>query len=425
MAWACGSDGQCRSAGGDPGPHVHGKWRRPVPRRHYRAFVRRRRDDGAAGRSAGRGRERGRDAARDATDAGHGARSRACRSGTCRCGRAGIAHTGAAGRRELRIDAGAVFRRRECAAARGPRRVGAVRRCASCGATGAARRPPGRRQATATRWRGDAMKDHWWLPAIVAVVLAGCHEETASAPVTLQPVPVRVQAVRRGDISETLTATGETAALSVLRLASPIAGRVTALTVRPGDRLDAGAVAARVMALENEAAVHGFAFLEQAGTLSAAERQRADQLQRDLASRAIALRAPFAAVVAERLHNPGEQVAQNDVLLELFDPQSLCVIAQVPIASASRVRAGMPVEVDAGGTVASGEIESLAPVVTAQTLTVPVRIRLTTALAPPLLHAAVTARITVAQHHDTLLVPPSALLSSAVTDEGVVMVAES
>ena len=154
------------------------------------------------------------------------------------------------------------------------------------------------------------------------------------------------------------------------------------LNARAGDHLDAGAVAARVIALENEAAVHGFAFLDAAANLSAAERARAQRLQRDLGSRDIALRAPFAAVVAERLRNPGEQVAQNDVLLELFDPHSLYVLAQVPVESAARIHEGMPAEISSGGTTVPGHVEALAAALAPQTLTVPVRIRLATALRP-------------------------------------------
>jgi multidrug efflux pump subunit AcrA (membrane-fusion protein) len=260
------------------------------------------------------------------------------------------------------------------------------------------------------------------IPVVVAA-LTGCHEHTEAPPIALQPAGVRVQPVRTGDISEVLSITGETAALSTLRLASPIAGRVTWLTARPGDRLDAGTVAARMISLENEAAIHGFAFLDRAAHLSAAERARDQRVQRELETRDIPLRVPFTAVVAERLHNPGEQVAANDVLLELFDPQSLYVLAQVPVESASRIRGGMGAEINTGNATVSGQVEALAAALVPQTLTVPVRIRLATPLTPPLLHAAVTARVTVAQHHDALLIPRSALLSSNVTDQAVVMVA--
>jgi len=255
------------------------------------------------------------------------------------------------------------------------------------------------------------------------VALAACHEEAEAPPVKPQPAQVRVAAVRTGDISETLNATGETAALSVLRLASPIAGRITVLNARAGDHLDAGAVAARVLSLENEAAVHGFALLDTTSTLSPAERTRAQRLQHDLAARDIPLRVPFAAVVAERLHNPGEQVASNDVLLELFDPRSLYVLAQVPVEAAAQIHPGQAAEITIGGTTVPGQVELLAAALVPQTLTVPVRITLARPLDPALLHAAVTVHITVTQHHDVLLIPRSALLSSNVANEAVVMVA--
>jgi multidrug efflux pump subunit AcrA (membrane-fusion protein) len=217
--------------------------------------------------------------------------------------------------------------------------------------------------------------------------------------------------------------TGETAALRVLRLASPVAGRVTVLNVRAGDRLAAGEVAARVIPLENEAALHGFAWLDSNDAPPADEHATARRLRRQLAGHDVPLRTPFAAVVADRLHNPDEQVAPTDVLLELFDPDSLYVVAQVPVDEIGRVRVGMPVSVSHGGGGADGTVAALLTSLAPQTLTVPVRISLSTPLQPPLLHAAVQARITAARHADTLLIPRTAVLSSTVGQEGLVMVA--
>ena len=150
-----------------------------------------------------------------------------------------------------------------------------------------------------------------------------------------QPIRVRVAPVQRGDIADMLTVTGETAALSSLRLASPVAGRITTLSVRPGDHLAKDEVAAQVITFENEAALRGFALLEETTQPTTDERQLTRRLRKDLGTRTVPLRVPFAAVVAERLHNPGELVAQNDVLLEVFDPSSLYVIAQVPADAAA------------------------------------------------------------------------------------------
>jgi HlyD family secretion protein len=237
------------------------------------------------------------------------------------------------------------------------------------------------------------------------------------------PIPVRVLLARRGEISDGLTVTGETAAAAVLRLASPVTGRVTWLAARPGDSLARNTVAARVLPLESEAALHGFRVLEDAAAMSPKERLVARPLQRRLRTADIPLRIPFAAVVATRLHNPGEQVAPTDVLLELFDPQSLYVLAQVPVESASRIDPGMPVEVTYGDVHVSGAVAALITVLEPQTLTLPVRVSLTTPLQPPLLHAAVECHVTTARHRDAVLVPRAALLSSALSGSGVLMIA--
>src|SRR5207244_2156469 len=162
------------------------------------------------------------------------------------------------------------------------------------------------------------------------------------------------------------------------------------------------------MPIENEAALQGFSLLRGAAALSAEDEAAARRLERSLSTRDIPLHAPFPSVVAERLHNPGEQVAQNDVVLELFDPNSLYVIAQVPIEAAARIAAGMPVEVESTSQHATGEVAALVTALAPQTLTAPVRISLTTPLRPPLLHAAVECRITMQRHSNSLLIPRSA-----------------
>jgi multidrug efflux pump subunit AcrA (membrane-fusion protein) len=258
------------------------------------------------------------------------------------------------------------------------------------------------------------------LSACLCAALLACSTPREEAEPAAVPVAVGVAPVRRGEISATLTASGETAALGILRLASPVAGRVTELAVQPGDRIAAGAVAARILPLENEATLHGLDVLADAGALGD-ERPLARRLAGGIHD--IPVRVPFAAVVAERLHNPGEQVAPNDVLLELFDPRTLVVVAQVPIRDSGAVRAGLPVDVEVGGTHLAGQVAALLPGVSPQALTVPVRIALSTPVAPPLLHAAALCRVTTARHADALLVPIAALASSTVEAEGAVMVA--
>lgn len=246
--------------------------------------------------------------------------------------------------------------------------------------------------------------------------------ETPESP-AVQPVRVRVALVQRGDVSDVLTVTGETAALSTLRLASPVTGRITTLSVRAGDHVARDEVAAQVISFENEAALRGFTLLEGTAHLTAEERQLGQRLRQDLGTRAVPLRAPFAAVVADRLHNPGELVAQNDVLLELFDPSSLYVIAQVPVNEAAQVRSGAPTDVEFAGRTAHGEVTAIITALTPQTLTVPVRITLRAPPEPALLHAAVRCRIQLAHDPQALVIPGSALISSRVGRHGAVVVA--
>ena len=265
--------------------------------------------------------------------------------------------------------------------------------------------------------------------AITCVLLGSCAGIGCSRPdeppevAAVPPLHVRVVPVQRSDMSDMLSVTGETAALSTLRLASPVTGRIAVLAARAGDRLAKDDVAAQVISFENDAALRGFTLLEHTTPLTTDERQATGRLRKDLSVRTVPLRVPFAAVVAERLHNPGELVAQNDVLLEVFDPASLCVIAQVPVDAAAQVHPGAPVEVDFGEQKIRGEVTAIITALTPQTLTVPVRIALSVPLEPALLHAAVRCRIQVAYDPSALVIPGSAVVSSRVARRGTVIVA--
>ena len=69
---------------------------------------------------------------------------------------------------------------------------------------------------------------------LIALTGSACRgkEEAESKSSSPQPIRVKVAAVVKGSICEQLEASGETQALTVLRLASPVAGRITALAFR-------------------------------------------------------------------------------------------------------------------------------------------------------------------------------------------------
>ena len=60
-----------------------------------------------------------------------------------------------------------------------------------------------------------------------------------------------------------------------------------------------------------------------------------------LSDRAV-VRAPFAGVVAQRFHNPGDLVeaAASDPVLKVINPSQLQVVAAVPASELSRVVVG-------------------------------------------------------------------------------------
>src|SRR5438093_7825769 len=102
------------------------------------------------------------------------------------------------------------------------------------------------------------------LLAVLALLVCSCRPGGESEEAEMEaprPAAVTIAAVREGDVQEVLRVAGETSALSVVRLASPIAGRLTFLSVQPVDRLAAGEAAVRVLPLESEGALNGFGVL--------------------------------------------------------------------------------------------------------------------------------------------------------------------
>ncbi len=90
---------------------------------------------------------------------------------------------------------------------------------------------------------------------------------------------------------------------------------------------------------------------EAEGDLEQARAQSTPRLA--LSDRAI-VRAPFAGVVAQRFHNPGDLVeaAASDPVLSVIDPSRLQVVAAVPAAEFSRIAVGHYAEC-VGGSQAS------------------------------------------------------------------------
>ena len=232
-------------------------------------------------------------------------------------------------------------------------------------------------------WR-QAMTWRVLILLVVSVGSAACRRETppAEAPNEAEiAVPVAAQPARRGSLRAIIRTTGVVtpAAGAEFMATAPEPARIVEIPPAEGDRVARGDVLVRfdVPSAAAEAARHeadiarAQALLENArvaqararelverGIISRREMENADReladAQADLgraeaarrtseaaAARAI-VRAPFAGIIAQRLHNPGDVVQgiATDPILRLVDPDRLEVMAPIPAADAPRVLPG-------------------------------------------------------------------------------------
>jgi RND family efflux transporter MFP subunit len=193
--------------------------------------------------------------------------------------------------------------------------------------------------------------------------------ETSQSDNQEKPPRVRAIAATKAAISSRLALTGSVAPYRVARLASPAEGPVAGIRVREADRVRAGDPLAfigrkkgadaliaslreelkkeednlrRTRQLVESEALPGEQ-LDQAR--SAFEKVRAQLVQAEETARDYAVYAPWEGVVSRVHVKEGEFVAPRAVLLEIYDPASLVILAAIPERHAAEVTAGMRVDV--------------------------------------------------------------------------------
>lgn len=242
-------------------------------------------------------------------------------------------------------------------------------------------------------------------------------------------------------------------------LSSPVAGRVSQLSVEEGDKVAAGAVLATIEdpalpagSIEARAGVASARAASEAAALDLARQQRlVDQgigARRDLeearakaaaaaaeleaanarsglAARQSAraqLRAPFAGVVLHVYKRAGESVDGTAAtpVVEIADLGVLEVRAQVAPASLVKLKEGMPAHVRVAGIADDlpATVARVAPAVDPTTLLGSVRIQLSATANVPVGSAA-TARIVIGTH-EGLVVPATALRRSQLGSDELV-----
>jgi RND family efflux transporter MFP subunit len=247
---------------------------------------------------------------------------------------------------------------------------------------------------------------------LLAVVVA--HSAHAQAPEVVTRPLAEVAIYLERDAS------AQTVALNESRIAAEIAGRIEAIPVMVGSRIARGAVVARIDCRDHELSVSRSAAALEAtrSRLALAEQQlaRAQDLQTRtfLSAEALAgretearvlraeaeqaramlasaervvekcvVRAPFDAIVRERLADVGELAAPGTALAVLLDAVRLEVAAQVQVRDAESLAAARAIRFEGDGGERSLKLLRISPAIDPQARTVEARLAFAKAPAPP------------------------------------------
>jgi multidrug efflux pump subunit AcrA (membrane-fusion protein) len=272
------------------------------------------------------------------------------------------------------------------------------------------------------------------LGAAVALLMAaaGCGKG-GSLPQDSQeeqpPVVMSVTAatVRMAPMREELRLLGTTAAMRHITLRAPAAGRVIGFSLQNGDRVRAGQVVAHLLNREVEAAEQGLEVAQQIDPAEAASMARS--VNRYAHDAGIAVTAPEAAVVSQRIVSSGQMVTDLEPLADLIDPRSIYVEAAVPVDDISLVRPGM------SATITSpldpridfpARVAALAPNFTqGAAATSSARLEFIGARKISEAGAPVEIRLTIKSAPDAVVIPSAAMFQDAANDTFYVFVAGS
>ncbi len=249
------------------------------------------------------------------------------------------------------------------------------------------------------------------------LLTAGLFAAAAAAqPPEMPPSPVRFTEARSHDVRRTISLTGSVDSRRASLVATEVAGAVSRLYAREGDRVERGAplvgLRAEEIRLRLEAArgqlQEAAARLKLAGSQLARARDlfaeqvisqgelddavseseawsgRVAQLESDVARleidlRRATVRAPFAGVVVREHTAEGEWLAIGDPVAEMIDLGDLEVTVEVPESYYSGLAAGGSARVvftSLGGREVTGTIRAVVPRANAQARTFPVKIGL-------------------------------------------------
>jgi membrane fusion protein (multidrug efflux system) len=225
------------------------------------------------------------------------------------------------------------------------------------------------------------------MAAAAALVGCGKHDRTADNTAALPPAIVRVETVQSKVRPVTEEVVGTVRARQHATLEAKVSGRIEALPVKLGERVEPGQLIARLEAEEIRARLdQAAAALEQAErdhkrVAALFAQQGATQAELDAADSRlrgargavseakamlgyVEVTAPFAGLVTKKWVDVGDLAVPGKPLVDIQDPAVLQLEADVPEAIASSVTIGarMEVRVDSVTNTFSGVVSELAPV---------------------------------------------------------------
>jgi RND family efflux transporter MFP subunit len=288
------------------------------------------------------------------------------------------------------------------------------------------------------------------LVLVICLLPLACGSPAKEEVLATAPVPVTLETARRGAIHRVVTATGlvKPATGAELVVTAPQSARIVEMPKGVGEPVEKGDLLVRfdIPALQADAAsrradvlrahsrltVAQASFERLSGLFArgiAAKREvedarreladaRASLAESDSARRAAAnlssratVRAPFAGVVAERAHNPGDQVEPGgDAVLRLIDPARLQVEAPVPLDQLAGIAVGNRATVRGpGGATFPARVLARPAAVDPATSAAAVRLAFD---APTSLPAGTPVEVEIAgeEHRDAVVAPTAAVV---------------
>jgi multidrug efflux pump subunit AcrA (membrane-fusion protein) len=257
---------------------------------------------------------------------------------------------------------------------------------------------------------------------ILTIVVAGCGKKASSEDEEGRSVKAMVEVkatpLRRGDMAIVVQAVGKVDALRKQKLFSPVAGKVTSLTVLEGTAVHAGDVLAVIQTKESQAAISGAEALVRSAKTNEekSEAVRALELAKSSAN-SVSIRATDGGTVSTRSVSEGEFVAENAELFTVIDLSTLVFVADVPARDLSSLVLGQHCSISLQtipGKSLPGEVEAINPQSDMMSQTVKVRVKFSSLSSGSrdLLKTDMigTARIVTGNRKGVFIVPKVALL---------------